>query len=241
MELKCTKMEGCGNDFVVAVYEAVKDFDLSKLTVELCDRHFGIGADGAIFVKQDPLEFIYYNSDGSFSPFCGNGMRCFAKYVVINQMVEENEFDVICKDWIVHCKVCKDEVNVQIPEISSEMTKDGEIISVCGSKHKVVEVGKLECAEALQSDDYNLNYVEWSNESEIKIKTIERGAGLTLACGSGSVASAWKMYKNRKCLEKILVKNPGGIVKVDLEKQEMGGPARVVFTCETDENAYKGR
>lgn len=238
MELKCTKMEGCGNDFIVVDYEAVKGLELSKLTIELCDRNFGVGADGAIFVKQNPLEFIYYNSDGSFSSFCGNGMRCFAKYVVTNQIVDENEFDVICKDWIVHCEVFKDEVSVQIPEISSEMTKDGEIISVCGSKHKVVEVENLGSLEELQSDDYNLNYVEWKNESEIKIKTMERGAGLTLACGSGSIASAWKMHKNKKCLEKILVKNPGGIVKIDLKNKKMRGPARIIFECRIDENAY---
>ena len=83
MELKCTKMEGCGNDFIVVDYEEAKGLNLSKLTIELCDRHFGVGADGAIFVKQNPLEFIYYNSDGSFSSFCGNGMRCFAKYVIV--------------------------------------------------------------------------------------------------------------------------------------------------------------
>ena len=236
--MKVTKMEGCGNDFVFMDFEDAKDWNLSDLTKKLCNRHFGIGADGAVLVKKHPLEFIYYNSDGSSCSFCGNGMRCFARYCVENKIVDGNEFEVRCGNWIVKCSVQKEEVTVEIPEIIVNKESDGtEIICVCGSRHKVVEVKCLDDAKLIQSDEYNLNSVEWVDEENIRIKTMERGAGLTLACGSGSIASAWKMVYKGKTKEKISVHNPGGTVKVDIKNRTMSGPAHLVFECEWNVNA----
>ncbi len=238
--MKCTKMEGCGNDFIFIDEAAIKNKETPSLARSLCDRHYGIGADGLIVVKQNPLEFVYYNSDGSSSPFCGNGMRCFAKYCKTYKLVETDEFDVVCGMWKVHCNVKEDEITVTIPEVSVETADDkSEIISVCGSRHKVIQVKDLSEVAPVQSHEYNLNYVEWISEYEIKIKTMERGAGLTLACGSGSVASAWKMHRDKKIKEKIIVHNPGGDVIVDIKEKKMTGPAEFVFACEINENPLK--
>lgn len=238
--MKCTKMEGCGNDFILIDEKEINNREIAELAKKLCNRHYGIGADGLIVVKQNPLEFIYYNSDGSSSPFCGNGMRCFAKYCRMNQIVETDEFAVICSKWKVHCEIKNNEVTVTIPEISMKGSGyESEMIYVCGSKHKVIEVNSLHGLENTQSNDFNLNFVKWNNEHEISIKTIERGAGLTLACGSGSVASAWKMNSEKKTKGKIVVHNLGGDVIVDVKSKTMTGPANLIFMCEINENALK--
>lgn len=80
MMIPVCKYHGCGNDFIMTHYDNVKDLDLTDFIIKACDRHTGIGADGAIFIKEHPLTMIYYNQDGSRAPMCGNGIRCFAKY-----------------------------------------------------------------------------------------------------------------------------------------------------------------
>ncbi|MDR2448886.1 MAG: diaminopimelate epimerase [Prevotellaceae bacterium] len=82
MELFFAKYHGLGNDFILVEEEEVQTFDVGKLAVTLCDRHTGIGADGLIVLrKQHRLEMLFYNSDGSTAPMCGNGIRCLAHYL----------------------------------------------------------------------------------------------------------------------------------------------------------------
>lgn len=98
--IKFTKMQGLGNDFVVLDYEEYKKSDLSKeeLAKRLCDRHFGIGADGLMIVNPEPKNaetgWFFYNSDGSIAQMCGNGIRCFAKYVYEKGLINKTEFSV---------------------------------------------------------------------------------------------------------------------------------------------------
>ena len=88
--IKITKMHGCGNDFVFMDYEEYikTGMTLEELSKRLCDRHFGIGADGLIIVNPNSdnadISWIFYNSDGTPAQMCGNGMRCFARYVYRN-------------------------------------------------------------------------------------------------------------------------------------------------------------
>lgn len=78
--IRFSKYHGCGNDFIIVSEESVRGRNYSELAQQLCHRQLGIGADGLIVVKEDPLEMIFFNSDGSRAPMCGNGIRCFAKY-----------------------------------------------------------------------------------------------------------------------------------------------------------------
>ena len=100
MGIKLTKMQGCGNDFVILEYDEFLKFDLSMSDVaqKLCNRHFGVGADGLIIPninsKTADIGWYFYNSDGSTAQMCGNGMRCFAKYVYDNKLVHKQEFTV---------------------------------------------------------------------------------------------------------------------------------------------------
>lgn len=100
MSIKITKMQGCGNDFVVLDYEEFKKMncEMSEAAKRLCDRNFGIGADGLIIpnisTEETDIGWYFYNSDGSTAQMCGNGMRCFARYVYDKNLVNKKEFTV---------------------------------------------------------------------------------------------------------------------------------------------------
>lgn len=98
--IKITKMQGCGNDFVIVDYEEYEKTGLTmpELAKKLCDRHFGIGADGMFIPKLDTKEtdigWYFYNSDGTTAQMCGNGIRCFSKYAWDNKLVNKKIFTV---------------------------------------------------------------------------------------------------------------------------------------------------
>lgn len=98
--IKFTKMQGLGNDFIIIDFEEYNKIDISKsdLAQRLCDRNFGIGADGLIIINPKPQEtdigWFFYNSDGSIAQMCGNGMRCFARYVYDKKFVTKTKFSV---------------------------------------------------------------------------------------------------------------------------------------------------
>lgn len=100
MSIKITKMQGCGNDFVVLDYEEFKKMncEMSETAKRLCNRNFGIGADGLIIpnisTEETDIGWYFYNSDGSTAQMCGNGMRCFARYVYDKNLVNKKEFTV---------------------------------------------------------------------------------------------------------------------------------------------------
>jgi diaminopimelate epimerase len=100
MGIKFTKMQGCGNDFVVLDYSEYKNsgMEMPELAKKICDRHFGVGADGMIIpdleTQSADIGWFFYNSDGTTAQMCGNGMRCFAKYAYDNGFVENKSFTV---------------------------------------------------------------------------------------------------------------------------------------------------
>lgn len=101
MDIQVSKYHGCGNDFIMVDAGLLDLFDTDEkrtdFIVSVCDRHTGIGADGCIFVKQDPLEMIYYNQDGSRADMCGNGIRCFAAYCHDEGLVDGGMYEVETK------------------------------------------------------------------------------------------------------------------------------------------------
>jgi len=98
--IKLTKMQGCGNDFVIIDYPEFEktNVDMSELAKKVCNRNFGVGADGMIIPKTDTKEtdigWYFYNSDGTTAQMCGNGMRCFAKYAYDKKLVNKKQFSV---------------------------------------------------------------------------------------------------------------------------------------------------
>ena len=123
-KIKFTKMNGLGNDFVILDYSEFQKTKLSpdKLAQKLCNRNFSIGADGLIIVNPDTdkadISWIFYNSDGSVAQMCGNGMRCFSRYVYDNKIIDKKEFSVETKAGIIVPKIISENevcVNMGIP------------------------------------------------------------------------------------------------------------------------------
>ena len=129
MEIKITKMQGCGNDFVILDYEEFKKMncEMSEAAKKLCDRNFGIGADGLIIpntqTEDTDIGWFFYNSDGTTAQMCGNGMRCFAKYVYDKKLVNKNKFTVKTLAGIITPKILDNghvQVNMSKPILESE-------------------------------------------------------------------------------------------------------------------------
>lgn len=99
-----SKYHGCGNDFIITRVEEVKE-DHASFAKRICNRHTGIGADGLILVKQQPLEMIFYNCDGSRAPMCGNGIRCFARYVLDEGICLQDQYPVETLAGVMEVKV----------------------------------------------------------------------------------------------------------------------------------------
>lgn len=125
--MKFTKMNGLGNDFVILDYSEYEKIKLnpSDLALKLCNRNFSIGADGLIIVNKETknadISWIFYNSDGSKAEMCGNGMRCFARYVYDKGIVEKKEFSVETDAGIKIPKIVSENevrVNMGMPEIT---------------------------------------------------------------------------------------------------------------------------
>lgn len=122
-------MQGLGNDFVILDWEEFQELKIpiEKLVVSICNRNFGVGADGLIVVvpesKNADLAWLFYNSDGSIAQMCGNGMRCFAKYVIIKGYIEKHKFSVETKAGIIQPEINEDHtvtVNMSNPVLIPE-------------------------------------------------------------------------------------------------------------------------
>lgn len=115
-KIRFTKMQGLGNDFIILDFEEYKKVSIEKseLAKKLCDRNFGVGADGLIIINPDTkntdIGWFFYNSDGTIAEMCGNGIRCFAKYVYEKKIVDKKVFTV------------ETEAGTIIPEIIDENT-----------------------------------------------------------------------------------------------------------------------
>lgn len=213
MKIKFSKYHGLGNDFIII--NKLDGLDYSRLAKEICNRNTGIGADGLIVVIIDPFTMLYYNQDGSSGSMCGNGLRCFGKYVVDNKIIKSNSFLIntlageynveinteIVKSkfpYSLDSKIMK--IDTNLPKFLNELVLNTKVNAIyTGTDHLVVFIEDVnsineEYAKALHNHKLftkkiNVNFVKVKNRSELEIKTYERGVGFTLACGTGAVAS----------------------------------------------------
>jgi len=256
--MQFSKYHGLGNDFVLidSRKEKLADIDLKKLAVDMCERHFGIGADGLLIVY--PSQTAHYrmqifNPDGSEAEMCGNGIRCFAKYVYETDKLKE---EVISVDTMAGIKlpavilgpdkiVIGVEVDMGIPKDEGEVSLRGhnfKKISM-GNPHAVAFVDDLikidlrEVGPAIENDAHfpnrtNVEFVKVINDKEIEVVVWERGAGETLACGTGACACVTAASMLGKTGKRVIVNLPGG--KLDVEWTEdqhilLRGPVEKVF------------
>ena len=273
--MKFTKMHGIGNDFVVvnALTEAPEETLLADISRRVNDRKFGIGGDGLILVlpsKVADYRMRMFNPDGSEAEMCGNGIRCFAKYVFERRMIPEAQVKVetlagiktlrlLTRSGMVESvrvdmgtpRLLRAEIPMRgedngkvIGEALKAEGKRFEITAVSmGNPHVVIYEDNLDnfplarYGPAIENHKSfpqrtNVHFVQVCNTSEIIVKTWERGAGETLACGTGACACVVASVLNNKTTRNVLVHLPGGDLRVEWTGDNrvlMTGPAEEVF------------
>ena len=247
-----TKMEGLGNDFIMlnGLKENIPS-DLAAFSQKYCDRHFGIGADGVIVIWQSDIADIkmqIINSDGSEAEMCGNGIRCFAKYLYDQKIIEKKKMTVETLAGIIIPEIITDE-NDQVLAVEVDMGEPilkGEMIPTVFQTEQVVNqpikiggrefyitavsMGNPHCVvftddltdENLQKwgpmierSEYfpkktNVEFVKVLNEHEAQMRVWERGAAVTLACGTGACATLTAGILNKKFNKEITLHLDGG-------------------------------
>lgn len=269
--MKFTKMHGNGNDFIVIEDLNNTIGDDGKVASTLCHRNFGIGGDGILIVRKSTIadiQMVIINSDGSYAAMCGNGIRCFAKYVWENKLVNKTNMKIETGDGIkiAHLtikdnKVLEVTINMGLPSFvlneipaiwHKELVDEKVLINnkeytistlLMGVPHTVVfgplskvnvEEGKYIEKHSIFPKGTNVNFCEVLSVDEISVKTWERGAGPTLACGTGSCAAVVMANKLNLANKKVKVNIPGGSLIIELKEDGvyMTGPATTTFIGE---------
>lgn len=273
--MKFVKMHGTGNDFVI-IDDRNNNFlnKESSVAKVICDRHFGIGADGILLVRNTEtadIEMVIINADGSYAAMCGNGIRCFAKYVYDEKVIVKEEIKIKTGDGIKVAQIeaasgvtQKVRIDMGLPSFRPSdipAKVDSEIINydvkigkveyrlnsmLMGVPHTVIigELDKFKVEEGKNIEKYNMlfpqgtnvNFCEIINQENIKVKTWERGAGATLACGTGCCAAVIASNKLGYTGKNVDVLVPGGKVHIDISDEGvfMTGDAVVTFKGETE-------
>ncbi|MFN8280718.1 MAG: diaminopimelate epimerase [Saprospiraceae bacterium] len=249
------KYEGAGNDFIMLDFFAGETIDLSDevLMRQLCDRHFGIGADGIIALSPEAgydFRMKYLNSDGRFSTFCGNGSRCISLFA--QRKWNRDHFKFIASDGVHESEVLPNgQIRVRMKDINSMIQSGQGWLVDSGSPHLICEVDNpfeypvVEEGRKLRSgfsaEGANVNFIQVDTQGVLRIATYERGVeSETLACGTGIVASAyyWAITKGLLGTVSVPVISRGGHLSVRMTINSTGtasevwlkGPARKVFS-----------
>ncbi|MGX1929151.1 diaminopimelate epimerase [Flagellimonas sp. 2504JD4-2] len=256
MVLEFYKYQGTGNDFIIIDNrQDVFPKNNTKLIVDLCDRRFGIGADGLILVENDEksdFNMIYYNSDASQS-LCGNGGRCAVAFAHFLGMIgKETTFSAI--DGLHYATIEGDEVNLKMGNVEEIKEKATYTFLDTGSPHHVQLVDNLEEVDVknvgakLRYGMYgkpgsNINFVSQADHDSFNARTYERGVeDETLSCGTGVTAVAIAMHKMGKTnSNSVRINMPGGNLSVSFEQQNgsysnifLKGPAKQVYKGEVE-------
>ena len=238
MRVDFHKYHGNGNDFILIDNRTGFLNDINQKSIKyLCERRFGIGADGLILLNKSTeydFEMKYYNSDGNESTMCGNGGRCIVKFASMLGLIG-NSTQFLAIDGLHEGAIEKSGiVKLKMQDVSSFSEKEGDFIINTGSPHYVkfiekidsvdvkTEGKKIRCQPEFEQDGINVNFVE-SDDGKFKVRTYERGVeDETFSCGTGIVAVALVgSLKNGK---------EGSIQEVQLETQ--GGSFVVAFLRE---------
>lgn len=211
MDITFYKYQGTGNDFVMIDNRDLKfPKNNTKLVAFLCDRRFGIGADGLILLENDDtvdFKMVYYNSDGNESTMCGNGGRCIVAFAeFLNVFNKETTFNAV--DGLHNATIEGSLVSLQMLDVDEIKTKPNAMFLNTGSPHHVQQVTNLsefhvkEEGKKLRYGLYgeigsNINFVEPVKENVFAVRTYERGVeDETLSCGTGVTAAAIAMHKS---------------------------------------------
>jgi len=249
-EIHFHKYQGTGNDFVMIDNRDFK-FDRNDLETvnKLCDRKFGIGADGVILIEPDnevDFEMVYFNPDGSQS-LCGNGSRCAVMFAQSLGIIEsKTTFRAI--DGLHEATIRGDQVHLLMHDVSGHQQVDNDYVIDTGSPHYIRYVDDVQALDIIEqgrsiryspqyeAEGINVNFIHRFDDSTAAIRTYERGVeNETLSCGTGCTAAALSLGLNGAA-SPVSLKAVGGELQVAFEKQGekfsniyLIGPAKKVF------------
>ena len=242
------KWQGCGNDFVIVDSRLDGEIDSTEKISKICDRHFGIGADGVIYVLNSDVAEVrmrIFNSDGSEAEMCGNGIRCFTKFLLndtnkTNLTVETGAgiLKVNLRAELVSVDMGKPILDAEkIPVkgyenhvVNQPIEVDGKIFKMTcvsmGNPHCVIfvdDVGKINLAEIgpkferhkIFPKHTNVEFVQVIGKNKLRMRVWERGSGITLACGTGACATAVAANLNGLSEKSSKVILDGGTLQID--------------------------
>ena len=229
------KYNSAGNDFIM-IDNRLKNFPKrTEFIRQLCDRNFGIGADGLILLESDQKTHYfmhYFNADGQLASFCGNGSMCCAHFAkslnLLSKSGTESQGFFSTHEGVFEIKLNGDQVDLAMPDVSKFLIKDGVVIIDTGSPHYVIftsqlkkidinkEGAQIRYSSKFSNDGINVTFVE-SVEDSIFIRTYERGVEAeTLSCGTGVVASVLSLFLAKMILSQheVIVNTAGGVFSV---------------------------
>ncbi|HHW10885.1 MAG TPA: diaminopimelate epimerase [Firmicutes bacterium] len=261
-------MHGLGNDFIIVMDEGEKLKELARYARQLCDRRFGIGADGLVFCSRGPggYQMRIFNSDGSEAEMCGNAIRCVAHYLYSRHLVigdllistkagvkkitpvgpgsyQVNMGEPIWNSALIPVNCERNEclqqtINVEGTDYIIHAVSMGNphcILFVSGTSRPdcVTTLGPLIENHPMFPQKTNVEFVKVESEHKLLVDVWERGAGRTLACGTGACASAVVAIRLGLCTSPVTVQLPGGQLVIEWAGEGpvfMTGPAVEVMT-----------
>lgn len=285
MAIDFVKYHGLGNDFILIDQRQTTEPCLTPdQAVAWCDRHFGMGADGVIFVLpgQNGADYTMriFNSDGSEPEMCGNGIRCFAKFVAELEGKPEATYQIHTLAGLITPKLNPNgQVTVdmglprllaaEIPTTLAAATAKviDQTLEVAGQSWSVtcVSMGNPHCITFVEDvaampleavgpqfehhpvfpQRTNTEFIQVVSSNYLKMRVWERGAGITLACGTGACASLVAGVLTGRCNRKATVELPGGCLEIEWSEPEqriyMTGPATRVFGGKAEANLAGGQ
>ncbi|WP_289355010.1 diaminopimelate epimerase [Paenibacillus sp. S-12] len=274
--MKFTKMHGLGNDFVIVHGEQELPANVSELAIAVCDRHFGIGADGLVYIlpsQSADVMMRIINSDGTEAEQCGNAIRCVSTYVVAHGFVNRDELTIETRAGIQRVQIIRQDGSVhavrvdmgepvldglRVPTIFDEATIVDKPIEAGGHAFSftAVSMGNPHCVifvddaatfdihawgPLLESHSYfprniNVEFASIDTRDHVTMRVWERGAGPTLACGTGACATLVSSVLNGLTDRAATVSLAGGDLFIEWNPADnhvyMTGPATFVFEGE---------
>ncbi|WP_153799278.1 diaminopimelate epimerase [Foetidibacter luteolus] len=253
MNLHFSKYQGTGNDFIIIDN---RDGSIKLTTAQvkhLCDRRFGIGADGLMLLNSKPgydFAMEYYNADGRESTMCGNGGRCLVKFAW-HVGIHKSKYFFVAVDGDHEATIQENGwVYLKMKDVDGIEESFDSFVLNTGSPHYVKPVQEIRKFEVVKegkairynnrfaTEGINVNFVEVQDENKIFVRTYERGVeDETLSCGTGVTASALVFADNENGFNHVDVQTPGGALAVEFNKDGeekfsdiwLCGPAEFVF------------
>lgn len=250
MNLTFFKYQGTGNDFVM-IDNRTKTFPKEKTDIisQLCDRHFGVGADGVILIEEDEnfdFKMIYFNADGS-ETFCGNGGRCAVAFAHKLEMIS-SETHFIAVDGEHFASINEEIISLKMIDVDEIKVNENSVFAYTGTQHHVELVDNLDdfpvfekgknIRYSYKDPGSNVNFVQQLNVNTFRVRTYEKGVeDETLACGTGVTAVAIAMHKTEKTTaNQINLPVEGGNLEVSFDVENdiyknvyLKGPANYVY------------